>query len=221
MQTSAVRGDDLCVIAPLFYEAAHLIVRDPELFNPTSTLDLTQISGRRIAVGPVGSGSRKTADMILDSLNLPPDQMSREVIAWSELYSSQAPDIALICIGRGSSLVDDLLKNDWRLMAIPQHVEIAMQHPTLLPITINQTHYDASSVIPPEGIATVGTTAFLATRRDAPSALVQSTLELLYQPPRIFVGLIPREHAAEWQNLIYHDTARHYFELLDSNPEED
>jgi TRAP-type uncharacterized transport system substrate-binding protein len=221
MQASAVRGDQLCVIAPLFYETAHLIVRDPELVRPDSTLDPTQLSGRRIAVGPSGSGSRRTADMILDSLNLPVDRTPREVIPWSELHSPDAPDIALICIGQGSSLVASLLKSDWRLMAIPQHVKIAMEHhPTLLPITIERTHYESSD-LPPEGVQTVGTTAFLATRRDAPSALVQATLELLYQRPPIIIGLIPREHAVEWQNLIYHDTARRYFESLDSASQED
>ncbi|MCA9135944.1 MAG: protein kinase [Planctomycetales bacterium] len=218
MQASAISGDDLCVIAPLFYEAAHLLVRGPELTQQQPDLDLSLVAGRRIAVGPVGSGSRKTAEMILDSLNLTSDIAPREVISWSDLQSSDAPDIALICIGRGSSLVSDLLRGEWRLMAIPQSITISMQHPTLRPLTIDGTHYQAAG-IPDEGIATVGTTAFLAARRDAPAALVQATLEVLYQPPRIFVGLIPRERAVEWQGLDLHHTARHYFAAFDAGSE--
>lgn len=216
MQASAISGDELCVIAPLFYEAVHLLVRGPEFSGVQSLLDPKLISGHRIAVGPIDSGSRMTADMILDSLGLPADKTPREVIRWPELLSPDAPDIALVCIGRGSSLVAGLLSNGWRLMEIPQGIDISMQHPTLLPMTIDRTHY-ASDGVPEGGIATVGTTAFLATRRDAPSALVQSTLELLYQPPQIFVGLIPRERAAEWQGLLdFHPTARRYFASRDA-----
>jgi TRAP-type uncharacterized transport system substrate-binding protein/tRNA A-37 threonylcarbamoyl transferase component Bud32 len=218
MQASTISGNDLCVIAPLFYEAAHLLVRDPVFWSGQSVFDVNQLSGRRIAVGPTGSGSRKMADMILDSLNLHADLAPREVIDWTELRSSKAPDIALICIGRGSKLVNDLLKADWRLLAIPQSITISMQHPTIRPITIDRTHYDMG-YIPPVGLSSVGTTAFLATRRDAPSTLIQSTLEMLYEPPQICAGLIPRERAAEWQGLDFHNTARHYFESFDTRPE--
>lgn len=214
MQASSISGDDLCVIAPLFYEAAHLLVRGPELTRQQPHLDLSLVEGRRIAVGPAGSGSRRTADMILDSLNLSTEVADREVISWPKLKSSEAPDIALICIGRGSSLVTELLSGEWRLMVIPQSITISMQHPTLRPLTIDRTHYQVTG-IPDEGLGTVGTTAFLAARRDAPSALVESTLELLYQPPRLFPGLIPRERAIEWQGLDLHHTARHYFASFD------
>lgn len=214
MQASSISGDDLCVIAPLFYEAAHLLVRAPDLLQQPASFDLHLLAGRRIAVGPRGSGSRRAADMILDSLNLPDDVSPREDISWSELHSPDAPDVALICIGRGSSLVADLLRNRWKLVAIPGSITISMQHPTLRSITIDQSHYQVDG-IPRLGLETVGTTAFLVTRRDAPSALVLTTLELLYQPPRLFVDLIPQEHAAEWQGLDLHPTARRYFESLE------
>ncbi len=214
MQASAISGDDLCVIAPLFYEAAHLLVRAPELLDRQDPLGLQFLAGQRIAVGPIGSGSRRAADMILDSLKLPADVASREVIAWEQLRSPDAPDVALICVGRGSELVSELLRRNWRLVAIPQGITISMQHPTLRTITIDQTDYPTAG-IPDGGLATVGTTAFLVTRRDAPSALVQTTLELLYQPPRLFVDLIPKERAAEWQGLDLHHAARGYFESLD------
>ncbi|WP_182867875.1 serine/threonine-protein kinase [Stieleria mannarensis] len=215
MQASAISGDDLCVIAPLIYEAAHLLVRAPDLLQHDRPLNIQMLAGRKIAVGPRGSGSRRTADMILDSLNLAADDTPREVVAWERLQTPDAPDIALICIGRGSSLVSGLLQKQWRLVPIPQGITISMQHPTLRTITIDPSHY-RNADIPDEGLATVGTTAFLVTRRDAPSALVQTTLELLYQPPRLFPDLIPRERAAEWQGLDLHHAARRYFESLDA-----
>ena len=214
MQASAISGDKLCVIAPLFYEAAHLLIRDPQLIPHSGPLEIELLSGRRIAVGPTGSGSRRTADMILDSLNLSAQSTPRVVIPWPELKSDDAPDVALICIGRGSHLVNELLTAKWTIVSIPKSIMISMQHPTLRPLTIDRSHY-AIGEIPNDGIATVGTTAFLATRRDAPSALVQATLDRLYAPPEVFVGLIPRERAAEWQGLDFHRTARQYFSALD------
>lgn len=210
MQASAISGDELCVIAPLFHEAAHLLVRDQELLGNGSTFDLSLLAGKSVAVGPKDSGSRLAAEMILDSLKLSRDVTERDFREWSELGSEQAPDIALVCVGRGSTLVTKLLSDQWQLIAIPQSIMISMQHPTLLPLTIEPSHYEMAR-IPKGGLATVGTTAFLATRRDAPSELVQATLEALYQPPSPFVELIPRKQAAEWEKLDYHPTAGQYF----------
>ncbi|MCC9599548.1 serine/threonine-protein kinase [Stieleria sp. JC731] len=210
MQASAINDDRLCVIAPLFYEVAHLLVRGED-FDPQSTeIEPEQLVGRAIAVGPAESGSRGTAKMILDSLEIATDVSPRIAIEWSKLKSSEAPNIALICVGSGSELIHDLLSIGWQLKSIPQSIMISIHHPTLRPMTIDLHDYPEIS-IPKSGVPTVGTTAFLASRRDAPAELVQATLELLYRPPTIFEDLIPRVRAAEWQGLDFHPAARQYF----------
>lgn len=226
MQASAISGAELCVVAPLIYEAAHLLVRkgvspntQPE--NDSSSghsMDLSrwtvgQLRGGRIAVGPVGSGSRQTADMILASLELAPDVTERVVIPWPEIEHPSAPNVALICVGRGSSLVNELLESGWVIKPIPKSIEIAEQHPTLRPITVSRKDYPASG-ISESGLSTLGTIAYLAARRDAPSVLVRSALEALYEPPLPLPGLIPADRAAEWQGLAFHTTARQYFAQL-------
>ena len=148
--------------------------------------------------------------MILDSLEISIDMSPQVAIDWSELDSDEAPDVALICIGVGSEIIQQALANGWKLKAIPQSILISMQHPTLRPMTIDASDYP-SAMIPETGLPTVGTTAFMATRRDAPSELIQATLELLYRPPTIFENLIPRTRAAEWQGLDFHPTARQFF----------
>ncbi|KAA5542557.1 protein kinase [Roseiconus nitratireducens] len=209
MQSAAIRGGELCVVAPLFYEAAHLLVRADDLEAASG-----QLAGKVIAVGPVGSGSRTTAEMILDSLELSPDISPRRVIEWRDLGKPESPTVALICVGRGSSLVEGLLRSGWVLVPIPESISISLQHPTLRPITIDRGDYLAAE-IPATGVQTVGTTAFLAARRDAPAALVRASLEELYRPPQIFPRLIPRDHAAEWQGLDFHPEARRYFASTD------
>ncbi|MEO1616895.1 MAG: TAXI family TRAP transporter solute-binding subunit, partial [Planctomycetota bacterium] len=210
MQASAIRGNELCVVAPLFYESAHLLVRQSLLTQLGQIGVLEMLAGRSIAVGPSSSGSRRAAEMILETLELTPEICPREIISWSDLDQADAPDIAIICVGQGSKLIERLLQQRWQLLAIPQSFTISAQHPTLRPVTISPEAYPGNE-IPSAGIATVGTMAFFAARRDAPSALVRATLDALYEPPPPFAGLLPRERAAEWQGLDFHPESRRYF----------
>lgn len=206
MQATAISGDELCVVAPLFYEVAHVLVRNDAAVN-----SISELIGHRVAVGPQGSGSRAVAEMIFDSLRLSEDLVEREVIAWPDLDDPQAPEVAVICIGSRSPLVSQLLSSGrWTLVAVPSSVDIALQHPTLRPMTIMPGEY-AGAEIPPDGISTVGTTGFLAAVHRTPDALVTAALEVLYQQPPLSVGLIPEHRAAEWQNLGFHRAARRYY----------
>ncbi|TWU01178.1 serine/threonine-protein kinase [Stieleria varia] len=206
MQASMVSGDPLCVVAPLFYEAVHVLVRQDSQINSAADL-----RGHRVAVGPAHSGSLGTAQILLDSLGLSKEEAPQVIMPWPDLLRDDAPDAAIICVGLGSSFVAELMQeHQWKLMTVPSSLSIAREHPTLRTLTITQDDYPNAS-IPTEGIPTVATTAFLAARRDAPSELVTAALEMIYREPQIFVGLIPRQSAAEWQGLAFHPAARLYF----------
>ena len=210
MQASEIRGDDLCVVAPLFYEAVHVLTRG----GPERIGNIESIAEKRVAVGPMGSGSRQAAELLFSSLPDEGQRIARVVTPWPRLAEPDAPDVAILCGGFGSPLIHDLLEEGrWRLVPIPNGIEIALQHPTLRPMTIEARHYPGVR-LPAGGIATVGTTAFLAARTGAPSALVTAALEALYanaEDEGRIVGLIPRSHAAEWQGLAFHPAARRYF----------
>ena len=206
MEASAISGGSLRVVAPLFYEAVHVLVRED-----SGIASVSDLRGRRIAVGPHGSGSRSTAEFVFESLDLGVDDAKRVEIAWPELYENDAPEAAVICIGCGSHLVSDLLSDGhWNLIAIPNSVAMALRHPTLRPMKIEPGDYQELK-IPKDGIDTVGTTAFLAGTVDTPDALVEAALEAVYAEPAFLVGLIPRDRAAEWQGLAFHPIARKYF----------
>ena len=219
LQASDIRGDDLCVVAPLFYEAVHVLTRE----QPTVVTSIVDVAGLPVAVGPPGSGSRQAAELVFASLPWETDAVRRVVIPWSQLATDRAPTVAIICGSLGSPLVHQLLADDrWRLVPIPNGIEISLEHPTLRPMTIEPRHYPDGG-LPVGGIATVGTTAFLAARLRTPSTLVTATLEALYRDHeseqgdetdvsrRQIVGLIPRHHAAEWQGLAFHPAARRFF----------
>ncbi|MCM2373331.1 serine/threonine-protein kinase [Aporhodopirellula aestuarii] len=225
MQASAIGGDQLAVVAPLFYEAVHVLVR-----SDGSVKSIADLAGHSIAVGPEGSGSRRAAELILDSLNLDEDVCPRVVIEWPTLsevpseskHEGEIPSVAIICIGPGSELVRDLLaEGRWELIPLTGSISIALQHPTLLPMTLQRAEYptpvlrSASASTDESVIETLGTTAFLVCRRDASNALVRATLEAIYSEPTL-VGLIPASRAAEWQGLVtFHAEAREYFNAIE------
>jgi TRAP transporter TAXI family solute receptor len=219
MQASAVGGQELAVVAPLFYEAVHLLVRRD---GPVQSV--ADLSGQEIAVGPQGSGSRRAAELVLDSFNLDESACPRIVLKWPRLreasnndkMSSKIPSVAIICIGPGSDLVQSLLADKtWQLMSLTGSVNISLQHPTLRPMTLLQSSYPGV-VLPESGIETVGTTAFLVSQRNAPDRLIETALTALYREP-VMTGLIPAKNAAEWQGLAFHRAARTYFDSISNS----
>ena len=175
---------------------------------------------------------------MLDSLDLDADTCPRIDVEWPQLKSMLVPtspdedrvSVAIICIGPGSELVRGILADgSWELISLTGSVAISLQHPTLLPMILQRSTYrntytakaslrEADNDSPTTGdedatIETLGTTAFLVCRQDASDALVQAALEALYRSPTL-VGLIPADHAAEWQGLAFHRAARAYFHLL-------
>ena len=206
MQASAISGNDLCVVAPMFFEAVHVLAQ-----SKTSITKVEELRDHQVAVGPPGCGSRRTAELLLDSLELNEKITLREVQGWSDLDNEDAPDAAVICIGPGSTLVTELVNSGrWRLVPIATSVNIALQHPTLRPMNIMPDEYPGTD-IPDAGIPTVGTTAYLAARQDTPGDLVQAALDGLYAQPMIYPRLIPRSRTAEWQALVFHRVARDFF----------
>ena len=215
MQATAIGGDRLKVVAPLFYEVLYVLVREG-----TSIETLSDLPGHRVGVGPAGSGSRATAELVLESLQVDVPQVQCETMDWESLFQDNPPDAAMVCMGRQSVLVGRLLASGiWRLLPIGNGVEISLQHPTLRPMSIPLNDFSGSQ---PSGkatensvaISTVGTTAFLAVRDDAPADMVTALLDALYADPPPRGDLIPRRMAAEWQGLAFHPAARRYYRAL-------
>lgn len=206
MQATAISGDRLSVVAPLFYELLHVVVRaDSEIAS------LADLPGHDVMVGPAGSGSHVTAELVLETLGFSTAEVGRRVAPWSELFAEHPPQVAMVCVGRGSRLVSRLLENAaYRLIEIPNAIQISLQHPMLRPMAIEPGDLPGAG-LPVGGVATVGTTGFLAADLNAPAALITAVLEELYRPPPVCGGLIPQHQAAEWQGWVFHPAARRFY----------
>lgn len=208
MQATAIEGNQLCLVAPLFYEVVYVLAK-----KDSSIRTVHDLSGK-IAVGPASSGSKHTAELVLESLGL--DDVELVSGSWSNHYDPTLPqpEAAMVCIGRRSEIMKKLMDSGmWRLVPIPvgTRERISLRHPTLRPISVEPSEFPGEA-IPAGGIPTVGTTAFLVTKKNAPSDLIRASLEALYSPPALREGMIPKSGYSDWRGFVFHDEARRYYE---------
>lgn len=210
VQADAIRSSNVAVLAPLYYEAVHILVR-----KPSSIHDLSELRNRRVNVGPEKSGSREVASMLLASSGLSFDDIQALATDWHQLGSDPDIDAAIVVSQVGSSDVNAFLaQHPFELLAlpIPAAVEFALGEPSFRPLMLTAEDYPGTD-LPADGLATVGTVAFLAARQDTPPVLVDSVLKVLFQPEFVNeYGIVTAEHAAHWQNLPWHPTALEFFQ---------
>ena len=206
MQATAVSGNQLRVVAPLFYERVYVL---SHVDRGIDTID--DLPGHTVGVGPPGSGSKATAMFVLGSLGMV-DRVEVMPCRWEILKTDQSPDVAIVCLGSSSPMIDELLRDDrFELLPLIDSIDIALDHPALRTMRIEPIA--GTDKIPAGGLPTVGTTAFLATTADAPSALVDNVLAAIYRKPPV-ADLIPAARAAEWQGLALHPAARSYYQRV-------
>ncbi len=206
LQASTIRGENLRVVAPLFYEMVHVFVR-----RSAKIESIGGLRGRAVAVGPEGSGSRLAATLLFDSYGMGESDLNLVVSSWGDLDELDQVEGAIVCIGTGSQVVTNLLQSgQFQLLPIVEARRVSEDHPTLRPMHIPAAEYPPGSV-PEQGIDTVGMPAFLTARLDTPNVLVSAALTAIYADPLLDTRLIPRRAAAEFQNMVLHPEARRFF----------
>ncbi|MCA9219768.1 MAG: TAXI family TRAP transporter solute-binding subunit [Planctomycetales bacterium] len=210
LQANAVRGPAIAVIAPLYYEVVHVLVRRDRDIG-----EIKDLTGKRVVVGPPGSGSRLSARIMLEHHGLTLEHLPALGESLSQFRDDSTFDAAIITIGAGSHTVQALLESsNFELIPVVDSQRLSLEHAAYRPYIIKAADYGGAKAIPDEGVLTVATTAFLAARADAPDILVTTALDILYSPDSTSSNLISREFAAEWQGLALHPAARRYYESI-------
>lgn len=207
LQATAVRSGKVAVVAPLYYEAVHLLVRKG---SGVDTLDL--LRGHRVALGKSDSGTHQAAHMILNYASIEKTEFDEVNVDWSEIRNDEQIDAAFAVIKLGHAAISDLLKDgEFHLLPILNAQEISLYEPTFRPIEISSHDYPS---VTGDGIQTLATTAFLATRTDSSNRLVEECLKAIYSEKSPLEGIIPARRAAHWQDLPLHPAARRFFETM-------
>jgi TRAP-type uncharacterized transport system substrate-binding protein len=149
------------------------------IFHPSSTsLDgLPQLKGKRIAVGPEGSGTRFTAERILSKANINAQTATLiplEGNAAIEALNDGKVDAVLIVGGSDAPAVRALLTNPRvRLMDFPTAEAFTRIFPDLVRLVLPKGAIEIDPPNPPNDVTLLGTTAKVLIRDDLHPAIVQ------------------------------------------------
>jgi TRAP-type uncharacterized transport system substrate-binding protein len=146
---------------------------------------LSQLKGKRIAVGPVGSGTRSLAERILGkggvnstTATLLPFGGTAAVAALND----GKVDVVWIFGAPDSPSVHSFLRNpNVRLMSFPMAEAFTRILPELVRLVLPQGVIDIEQIIPPNDVALIGNTAKVLVRSDLHPQIVQLLLQTMVE----------------------------------------
>ena len=154
---------------------------------------LTQLKGKRIAVGPEGSGARYVAERVLSRANIDAKTATLLPLAGDSAVAALnkgAADAALLVGGSDAPSVESLLNNsNVRLMNFSSADAFTRVFPDLVQLVLPKGVVRLDPLIPSDDITLVGTTAKVLIRDDLHPAIVQllaQTLKEEHSGPGLF-----------------------------------
>lgn len=165
----AVDDSGLLSLGSLFYEPVWVFYRGAKKIDR-----LTDLKGKRIAIGQEGSGVRQLAQQLLDANEIPFDQKLVPLAgldAAEELQQGRI-DAAFIIAAENAPVVQVLLRSPGvRVMSFAQASAYQRRFPFLTRLTLPQGVADLVRDFPPEDIKVLAPTANLIVRDDLHPAL--------------------------------------------------
>ncbi len=207
LQANSVHSSAIAVVAPLYYEAVHVLVR-----NDIDVHAIEDLRGKRVLLGSEKSGAHEVAKLILERANLQLGDVSAASGDWRGITEQPEIDAAIVVIQMGNPGVQKVLASgQHHLVSIVDAMDFSLEEPMFHALRLTTTTYPECN-LPVDGVLTIATTAFLAARPDAPDVLVEKVLNCLYLPETIAdCRLLPAERAAHWQGLAWHPAASRFY----------
>ncbi len=184
--------------APSLHSMGRLITEPVWIFyQGAQTIDhITQLKGKRILIGPEGSGTGYLAKKLLEANGVTAQNstlISMELPDYIDAFSSSKADAGFLVLGAEAKTVQRLLRlPDTKLMNIAQAEALIQRYPYLTLVTLRQGVVDFSQNIPPADTSLVATKATLLVRDDLhpalSSVLAQAILEVQGKPALTATG---------------------------------
>ncbi|MCR9297106.1 MAG: TAXI family TRAP transporter solute-binding subunit, partial [bacterium] len=227
VQADALGSSSLAIVAPLYYEAVHIVVR-----RESGIRRIEDLRGRRVNVGMEKAGTRGIAELVLKTVGMSLPDLLVDTSDWHLLIQqdqltprgnmepSERTEAAIIVSRLGSQDMQDLLATGlWELLALPGALDLQLDEPSFHALLLKQKHYPQGN-LPDGGVYTVATAAFLVATQKTPSILVETVLTHLFSPRMVAsTGIFPPEQAVHWQSMGgWHPAAQKFFALFRSIP---
>ncbi|HXX09178.1 MAG TPA: TAXI family TRAP transporter solute-binding subunit [Pseudolabrys sp.] len=156
---------------------------------------LSQLKGKRIAAGPVGSATRHTAEQILGKGGVTPETATFLPFggtAADKALNDGTVDVVWIIGVPEATAVQSFLRNPKvRLMSFPMAEAFTRIFPGVAKMVLPQGVIDIDRVIPPNDVPLIGTTSKILIRGDLHPEIVQlllQTMKEVHEGADIFHG---------------------------------
>lgn len=145
--------------------------------------EMSQLKGKRIAIGTAGSLSKALADRVLpqfgitdENATLLPIPASRTYEAWTR---GELDVVWAVAVPEGV-LIPRLLKDpEARIMSFPMIDAFVRRNPDLLKVILPRGYIDLEKAIPPDDVTMLGTPVRIMARRDLHPAIVSTLLDVM------------------------------------------
>ena len=165
------------ILAPELLSMGRLLTEPVWIFyRGAQSMDrITQLKGKRILIGPEGSGTSFLAKMLLEANGITAENsklIAMELPAYPAALANNSADAGFLVLGAEAKTVHKLLRQpDVKLMSMAQAEALIQRYPNLSTVTLHQGVIDFSKNIPPADISLVATKAVLLIREDLHPAL--------------------------------------------------
>jgi uncharacterized protein len=183
--TNNLDAPNLTSMGRLLTEPVWIFYRGPDKID-----HITQLKGKRILIGPEGSGTSFLAHKLLEANGVSAENstlISMELPDYIDAFTGSAADAGFLVLGAEARTVQRLLRlPNTNLMNMAQASALIQRYPYLSAVTLRQGVVDFAQNIPPADTSLVATRAMLLVRDDLHPALVtvlaQAVLAVQSQP---------------------------------------
>jgi len=169
--TNETEAPELMSVGRLFYEPLWVFHRAGETFER-----LSQFKGKRVLIGPAGSGTEHLALQLLAASGVTPTTatlINMRLPDYVEAFDTGKADVGFLALAADAQTIQRLIKNpSVKLMNMAQADALSRKFPFLTRLVLPQGVIDLDANIPPVDTQLVTTSAALVVRRELHPALV-------------------------------------------------
>lgn len=164
-------------IASLYTEAVHILIR-----NPLHIRKIEDFKGKRISIGPEGSGTESNALAILEAAGITPNEIQMLHLSFEDsikAINEGKVDIAFVTSGYPSDVVKIIMQNKSAYFFEP-NPGIFQRLIDIYPFFVITTIPSGTYANQDEDVTTIGVAALLIARNDLDNHLVYALTKLIF-----------------------------------------
>ncbi|MEQ1609949.1 MAG: TAXI family TRAP transporter solute-binding subunit [Hyphomonadaceae bacterium] len=147
--------------------------------------ELQDIAGRRVAIGPEGSGVRALATLLLREAGVTPDKYTASPLAGQEAavaLKAGEIDVALVVSGPTTDWIADLVGDgNIALLSMREAHALARRHGYLDEVALYRGVMDLAAILPKEDITLIAPAAQIVVRADLHPAIQSLLIEAAFR----------------------------------------